>query len=259
VARAAAGPAVRRPGVADITSKTKRHGDRNLTPMLHTTELNAQARRDSRLGRATPRVLAYRVRDALLAPGLLSLARIPLAVAFPWVAGRKRAALAVLAMAGVTDVLDGWVARRFDQATPIGAAIDPIADKLFVGAVVVSLLARRQLGTPALIALTARELGEIPLVAWRALRHDVTAARQPRSNTLGKVATTLQFASTAMAIAAAGLPRRSKTARLLRGLIVASGVVGVASAASYWSQEIVAARRLTVARRFVASAGSSPT
>jgi CDP-diacylglycerol--glycerol-3-phosphate 3-phosphatidyltransferase/cardiolipin synthase len=202
---------------------------------------------------------AYRARDLVLAPGLLSLARIPLAVAFPWVAGRKRLSLAVLALAGASDLLDGWVARRFDLATPTGAALDPVADKLFVGAVVSSLLARGRLARPALIALTAREIGEIPLVVWRALRNDVTAERQPRSNALGKLATALQFASTTMAIVAGGLPRRSKKARLLRGLIVASGVVGVASAVSYWSQEIAAARRLSVARRFLAAAGSTAT
>ena len=201
----------------------------------------------------------YRVRDALLLPGLLTLARVPLAVAFPWVAGHKRAALLVLGLAGVSDVLDGWAARRFGMATPTGAALDPVADKVFVGSVVGSLLLRHQLGRPALFALTVRELGEIPLVAWRALRHDMTASRQPRSNVLGKLATTLQFASTTMAIVAAGLPKRSKTARLFRGLIVASGVVGMASAISYWSQEIAAGRRLSVARRFVASAASLST
>ncbi len=199
------------------------------------------------------------MRDALLVPGLLTLARIPLAVAFPWVAGRKRAALAVLALAGVSDLLDGWAARRFDMATPTGAALDPIADKLFVAAVVGSLLARRQLGRSALVALTARELGELPLVAWRAVRGDITAVRQPRANLLGKLATTLQFASTTMAIVASGLPKRSRKARLLRVLIVASGVVGVASAVSYWAQEIAAARRLSVARRFVASAALPST
>jgi CDP-diacylglycerol--glycerol-3-phosphate 3-phosphatidyltransferase/cardiolipin synthase len=207
----------------------------------------------------TARGPRYRARDALLAPGLVTLVRIPLAVAFPWVAGRKRAALLVLALAGASDILDGWAARRFGMATPTGAALDPVADKLFVGSVVGSLLLRRQLGRPALVALTARELGEIPLVAWRALRGDLTAVRQPRSNILGKLATTLQFASTTMAIVAAGMPRRSKKARLLRGLIVASGVVGVASAISYWSQEIAAARRLSVARRFVASAAFAST
>jgi phosphatidylglycerophosphate synthase len=185
---------------------------------------------------------AYRLRDAWLAPGLLSLARIPLAVAFPLVARRRSAALVLLALAGATDLLDGWVARRFDLATPIGAALDPIADKLFVGAVAGSLLEQHRLGATAFVALTAREIGEIPLVVWRAARHDLTAAHQPRSNLLGKLATTLQFASTTLAIVAAGLPRTSKASRFLRGLIVASGVVGIASAASYWSEELKVAR-----------------
>lgn len=62
----------------------------------------------------------YRARDLLLPPSLLSMARVPLAVAFvlwlnhPWVE------LAVLALAGATDVADGWWARRFGQVTATG-------------------------------------------------------------------------------------------------------------------------------------------
>ena len=48
-------------------------------------------------------------------PDLLSLVRLPLGVAFVPLAGRPTAALAVLALAAVSDVLDGWLARRRPQ------------------------------------------------------------------------------------------------------------------------------------------------
>jgi CDP-diacylglycerol--glycerol-3-phosphate 3-phosphatidyltransferase/cardiolipin synthase len=67
----------------------------------------------------------YRARDLVRVPGLLTLMRVPLAAAFPFVLGRPLVALGVLAAAGLSDVLDGWYARRFGQVTPTGTALDP--------------------------------------------------------------------------------------------------------------------------------------
>jgi cardiolipin synthase len=50
-----------------------------------------------------------------------------------------RLALLILAVAGVTDVLDGWIARRFDVRSMVGAYLDPIADKLLVMVTYVTL------------------------------------------------------------------------------------------------------------------------
>jgi cardiolipin synthase (CMP-forming) len=45
---------------------------------------------------------------------------------------RYGVALAILVVAGLTDGLDGWLARGLDQRTPLGAYLDPIADKLLL-------------------------------------------------------------------------------------------------------------------------------
>jgi cardiolipin synthase (CMP-forming) len=45
----------------------------------------------------------------------------------------------VVVVAGLTDLLDGWVARRFDRPTRFGAAFDPVADGFFFGAVALGL------------------------------------------------------------------------------------------------------------------------
>jgi cardiolipin synthase (CMP-forming) len=50
-------------------------------------------------------------------------------------------ALVIFVIAAVTDYLDGWVARTFDQATNIGRMLDPIADKLLVAACLLLLAA----------------------------------------------------------------------------------------------------------------------
>ena len=62
---------------------------------------------------------------------LLSGARIPLAVAFPLAPDRWR--MVILATAAATDLLDGVLARRFGSSA-LGSLLDPVADKLFMGA-----------------------------------------------------------------------------------------------------------------------------
>ena len=62
---------------------------------------------------------------------LLSVVRIPLAVAFPLVSNTWR--MVILAIAAATDLLDGPLARRFGSSA-LGSVIDPVADKLFMAA-----------------------------------------------------------------------------------------------------------------------------
>ena len=48
----------------------------------------------------------------------------------PWL---RWTAVGVFVIAALSDALDGWVARRFDQRSPLGAFLDPLADKLLMG------------------------------------------------------------------------------------------------------------------------------
>ncbi|MGJ9412251.1 CDP-alcohol phosphatidyltransferase family protein [Aeromicrobium sp. CF4.19] len=75
-------------------------------------------------------------------PNLLSIVRIILVPAFLWLVLVPEAdvlALCVLVVSGVTDYLDGKLARRFNQTSKIGAILDPVADRLFILAVVIGL------------------------------------------------------------------------------------------------------------------------
>ena len=176
----------------------------------------------------------YRISDLRLLPNLLSGARVPLAVAFPLSASNAPLALGVLGFAGVTDVLDGWVARKLDQATPVGAMVDGIADKVFAASVLGTLVASGMLSPFGGILLATRELGELPL-AIRILtsrRARVTDIER-RASKLGKLATLLEF-TTVLAVIAK-VPGR-------RALLAATAVVGAAAAAGYWAREIRAAR-----------------
>ena len=54
--------------------------------------------------------------------------------------GREFVALAIFLVAAVTDFFDGWIARRRNQTTRLGALLDPIADKLLMSAAFISLV-----------------------------------------------------------------------------------------------------------------------
>lgn len=173
----------------------------------------------------------YRGRDLVRVPGLLSLSRIPLALAFPLAVDRPALAFGILITAGLTDVLDGWYARRFGQVTATGSALDPITDKLFVLTVAITLVVARHLSVTDVLLLSTRELGELPLVLWLALSADARRARaeHPAANVLGKTATALQFAAVSAALFQA-------THEEL--LVDATAIAGVAAAFTYWRRAL---------------------
>ena len=74
-------------------------------------------------------------------PNLLSLLRMGLVPVFvvSVLDGRPVRALAVVALAGITDMLDGFIARFWKQQSPLGAYLDPAADKLLLVAAYVVL------------------------------------------------------------------------------------------------------------------------
>jgi cardiolipin synthase (CMP-forming) len=89
-------------------------------------------------------------------PNLLTLSRIgavPIVVALFYVPGGgvRWLACAVVAAAGVTDWLDGHVARRWAQQSDLGRFLDPIADKLLVSATLLMLTATLRLPAGALL------------------------------------------------------------------------------------------------------------
>jgi phosphatidylglycerophosphate synthase len=177
----------------------------------------------------------FRLKDLLLPPGLLSLARVPLGLAFPLVVDRPWAAFLVLALAGASDMLDGWYARSHGQVTPTGAVIDPVTDKLFVLSVVLTLLVRHQLPIVSLVLLSTREIGELPLVLWFVVSHHVRRVRATKTsaNLPGKAVTALQFLTIAAVLF--HLPAMS-------ALLYATAGAGVVSAFAYWLREVSAVR-----------------
>lgn len=127
---------------------------------------------------------------------LLRIALIPLlAVVFylPWQYSNVACMLIFLA-AGITDWLDGYLARKMQLETPFGAFLDPVADKLMV-AIVLVLLVQQQptlyLAIPAAIII-GREITIASLREWMA---EIGQRATVKVSQLGKWKTTAQMLS----------------------------------------------------------------
>lgn len=180
---------------------------------------------------------SFRAKDLLLVPSLLSLTRVPMAVAFPFVQPSRPGMLVLLGLAGFSDMLDGWWARRFDQATPTGAVVDPVTDKLFVLSVVVTLVVTRVLPLTSVLLLSTREIGELPLVFWFLASPKVRDARATKAaaNVPGKLATAAQFATVAAALLGWSFARE---------LLFVTAGAGAIAAVVYWMRELSAVRQV---------------
>ncbi len=90
---------------------------------------------------------------------LLSLARLLLAVPMGFVLWQddRTLTLVIFAVAIVTDLLDGYLARRLNQISDFGKIIDPLADKVFVSVVAVLLAFMDRIPLWFLLAIIARD------------------------------------------------------------------------------------------------------
>jgi cardiolipin synthase len=138
-----------------------------------------------------------------------------------------RAALIVLAAAAVSDFLDGAVARIFHQRTPLGVALDPIADKTLMTTAYLTLTFRGVLPWWLTILVLGRDIG----IIITALVISLVAGYRPFHPTvLGKASTVAQVTNVLIAVAfganipMVGWPVLRFTIYLAAALTVASGV-----------------------------------
>ncbi len=124
-------------------------------------------------------------------PNILSSSRVALAAAFVAV-DDANTRLALVALAGVTDVLDGWIARRARVTSKWGALIDPIADRFFALVAVSSFLFRGELSTAGYFVMISRDI--MTAVGFLVARA-VSWLRpiQFKARLSGKLVTVLQF------------------------------------------------------------------
>jgi cardiolipin synthase len=125
-------------------------------------------------------------------PNLLTALRLILA---PWAwsaiaAGNYRTALYVLAAAGFSDAIDGFVARRFNAQSELGEKLDPVADKILVAGVFAALFLNHRLPGWMLALVFGRDLLILGFAAWAIARG---LHRTLKPTLWGKCSTLLQL------------------------------------------------------------------
>lgn len=109
---------------------------------------------------SSPAVQEWDTEAVLTVPNVLSFIRLLAIPVFCWLilAGHDLAAVIMLAVFGVTDWFDGFLARRFKQRSRLGTRLDPIADRLYILAAVAVLLVRGIVPWWFLLILLARDV-----------------------------------------------------------------------------------------------------
>jgi CDP-diacylglycerol--glycerol-3-phosphate 3-phosphatidyltransferase/cardiolipin synthase len=103
----------------------------------------------------------------------------------------------LFAVAGITDSLDGYVARRTGTVSPLGEFLDPVADKLIVATALVLIVSRNPVWYVTLTAavIIGREIAISALREWMA---EIGARRKVAVSVLGKFKTIAQITGLTM-------------------------------------------------------------
>ena len=133
----------------------------------------------------------------LTIPNMLTMTRVALIPVFVIafylpLDGARLVCACLFAVAGITDWLDGYLARKWQQTSNLGAFLDPVADKLMVAVALVLLIQaepRPALAIPAVVII-GREITVSALREWMA---ELGARNQVAVSRIGKIKTTLQM------------------------------------------------------------------
>jgi cardiolipin synthase (CMP-forming) len=93
-------------------------------------------------------------------PNLITLGRIILVPIVVWAitSGQMLAAFFLFLAAGISDAVDGFLAKRFHMASELGAYLDPLADKALIVSIYVALGVARALPIPLVILVVSRDI-----------------------------------------------------------------------------------------------------
>ena len=138
-------------------------------------------------------------------PNALSVLRLVLGLPIAWAILQHATVLALLLLvaACVTDVLDGWLARRYGWQTELGALLDPAADKILMGTTFMVLAWAGHVAVWLALLVVGRDL----LIAGGALVYRALHGPFRHAATrLGKASTFVQMLLVVAVVAGLGLP-----------------------------------------------------
>ena len=125
-------------------------------------------------------------------PNVITGLRLAAVAPLVWllIEGQSGAALALLVLMGVSDAVDGFLAKRFQWCTRVGEYLDPLADKMML---VGTYLALGWLGAMPAWLVAAVILRDLVIVAGAIAYHLVTHRLEMRPTWLSKINTTAQI------------------------------------------------------------------
>ena len=129
----------------------------------------------------------------VLIPLMIGIYYVPEAWLFG--VGRDVAAMLVFIIAGMTDWLDGYLARRWNETSAFGAFLDPVADKLVVAAALIMLVQLGRLDAILAAIIIGREITISALREWMA---QIGAHKSVAVSMVGKIKTVAQMVSIPM-------------------------------------------------------------
>lgn len=139
------------------------------------------------------------IQNNLNIPNILSSIRIILIapVIYFFLNEKYIVAALVLALSGISDLLDGFFARKYNQITKLGAMLDPVADKLTLTAIVVCLGIKFTVVMPFIIILVIKEVAMLAASCVLLAIHRVP----PMAKWYGKLSTTIFYISVIIIVA----------------------------------------------------------
>jgi CDP-diacylglycerol---glycerol-3-phosphate 3-phosphatidyltransferase len=147
--------------------------------------------------------------------------------------GHNYTAAIVFALAGITDWLDGYLARRLNMTSKFGAFLDPVADKLMVAVTLFMLVETHRGGWPGvLMAITSAIIvgREISISALREWMAEIGMRATVRVAFLGKMKTVMQMVALIVLIL-----QHEKDAEALRLYHIGEGLLVIAGVLTIWS------------------------
>lgn len=168
---------------------------------------------------------------------LLTVSRVLLLVPLVWVLAATRipswGAFAIFIAAGITDLVDGYLARKLKQTSPFGAMLDQICDKIFIISTLTAMAAVGLLQNLMLVPVLLIIVREFAVAGLR--EYAAQNARAILVDKLGKIKTVTQFAAiTLMLIPANGIEFIVLLNHAGAALLWVAALLGVYSGARYF-------------------------
>jgi cardiolipin synthase (CMP-forming) len=173
-------------------------------------------------------------RRVLTVPNLLSglrLLSVPVFLAF-WLNGARDTAVVIYAISAWSDFFDGWIARRTGTVTELGKILDPLADRVFIVALAIALVAAQALSWVLTAAIVLRDV--LIVIAFPYLER--RGVPRLAVNRVGKTATA------ALLMGLTLLALEETTFSWAEGADVPGLILTVVGAVLYWVAGLIYAR-----------------